>query len=131
MQLAANGEAGRAWLAELPRLIDELRDFWSIAEIGPAFEGGCVAYVAPAVRADGSRVVLKVSLPDDETGCEADALAVWDGNGVVRLLESDRRRGAVLLERLEPGTPLAEHPDRGTAIDIACGLLRRLWIQAR
>ena len=130
MQLAANGEAGRAWLAELPRLIDELRELWSIAEIGLAFDGGCVAYVAPVVRADGSQVVLKVSLADEETACEADALSVWNGNGAVRLLESDQRRGAMLLERLEPGTPLAAHPDRDAAIDIACSLLRRLWVPA-
>jgi len=130
MQLAANGEAGRAWLAELPRLIDELRQLWSIAEIGPAFEGGCVAYVAPVVLTDGSQVVLKVSLADEETECEPDALAVWNGNGAVRLLESDRRHGAMLLERLEPGTPLAAYPDRDAAIDIACSLLRRLWVSA-
>jgi streptomycin 6-kinase len=130
MQLAANGEAGRAWLTELPRLIDELRELWSIAEIGPAFEGGCVAYVAPVVRADGSRVVLKVCLADEETECEADGLAVWKGNGAVRLLESDQRRGAMLLERLEPGTPLAAHPDHDLAIAIACSLLRRLWVPA-
>jgi streptomycin 6-kinase len=130
MQLAANGEAGRAWLAELPRLIDELRELWSIAEIGSAFEGGCVGYVAPVVRADGSQVVLKVSLADVDTECEADALVVWNGNGAVRLLESDRRRGAMLLERLEPGTPLAAHPDGDAAIGIACSLLRRLWVSA-
>ena len=130
MQLAANGEAGRAWLAELPRLIDELRELWSIVEIGPAFEGGCVAYVAPVLCADGRQVVLKVNLADEETDCEADALAVWNGDGAVRLLESDPGRGAMLLERLEPGTPLAAYPDRDTAIDIACSLLRRLWVAA-
>jgi len=130
MQLAANGEAGRAWLADLPRLIDELRQLWSIVEMGPAFEGGCVAYVAPVIRRDGSRVVLKVSLADEETEREPDALVVWNGNGAVRLLESDRTRGAMLLERLEPGTPLAAHPDRDAAIDIACSVLRRLWVSA-
>ena len=128
MQLAANGEAGRAWLAELPRLIDELRELWSIAELGPAYQGGCVAYVAPAVLRDRSRAVLKLSLPDGETDCEADALAVWNGNGAVRILESDPGRGAMLLERLEPGTPLAALPDREAAIGIACSLLRRLWV---
>ena len=105
-------------------------ELWSIAEMGPAFEGGCVAYVAPVVRRDGGRVVLKVSLADEETEREPDALVVWNGNGAVRLLESDRTRGAMLLERLEPGTPLAAHPDRDAAIDIACSVLRRLWVSA-
>ena len=128
MQLAANGEAGRRWLADLPRLVDELREVWSIAELGPAYAGGCVAFVAPAVCANGSRAVLKVSLPDDETECEADALALWNGRGAVQLLDADRGRGAMLLERLEPGTPLAELGDRENAINIACSLLRRLWV---
>ncbi len=128
MQLAANGEAGRAWLAKLPHLVDELRELWPIVEIGPAFEGGSVGYVAPVVLRDRSRAVLKVNLPDGETDCEPDALAVWNGQGAVRLLRSDPRRGAMLLERLEPGVSLATLPDREAAIDIACSLLRRLWV---
>ncbi len=127
MQLAANGEAGRAWLADLPRLIDELQQVWSIREIGVAYQGGCVAYVAPVVLADGSRAALKINLVDEETECEADALAAWNGNGAARLLESDQARGAMLLERLEPGAALSEYPDRDEAIGIACSLLRRLW----
>ena len=130
MQVAANGDAGRAWLAALPRLVEELRERWSITEIGSAFEGGCVAYVAPVVLEHGARAVLKLCILDDETACEADALALWNGNGAVRLLESDRSRGAMLLERLEPGTSLAEYSDRDRAIRIACSLLRRLWIEA-
>lgn len=130
MQIAANGDVGRAWLAAVPCLIEELREQWSIAELGPAFEGGCVAYVAPAVLEHGARAVLKLCILDDETECEADALALWDGNGAVRLLESDRSRGAMLLERLEPGTSLAEYPDRARAIRIACSQLRRLRMPA-
>ena len=130
MQLAANGEAGRAWLSELPRLVDELCKLWSITRLGPPFEGGCVAYVAPAFRACEGPAVLKVSLPDRETEHEADALALWNGNGAVRLLASDPGRGAMLLERLDPGTTLAAHPDREEAIAIACSLLRRLQVPA-
>ena len=129
MQIAANGEAGRAWLAALPRLVEELREQWSITEIGSAYEGGCVAYVAPVALKHGASAVLKLCILDDETSGEADALALWNGNGAVRLLASDRSRGAMLLERLEPGTSLAQHPDRDAAVRIACSLLRRLWIQ--
>lgn len=128
MQLAANGEAGRAWLDRLPVLVEELCENWALGELGPAFEGGCVAFVAPAIRAVGSRVVLKLSLLDEETECEADALALWKGNGAVRLLDADRERGALLLERLEPGTSLETHGDRDAAIEIACSLARRLQV---
>ena len=40
---------------------------------------------------------------DDESAEEADALALWDGDGAVRLLRHDRARRALLLERALPG----------------------------
>src|SRR6266545_1966453 len=126
MNLAANGEAGRAWLEALPKVVQELRARWELT-IGSPFEGGCVGLVVPAERVDGNRVVLKVNFIDEETRHEADALALWDGDGAVRLLDSDPERGALLLERIEPGTFLGDHPDRDEAISIACRLLRRLW----
>ncbi len=110
MNLAAYGEAGRAWLEALPKVVQELRARWELT-IGPPFEGGCVGLVVPAERVDGNRVVLKVSFIDEETRHEADALALWDGDGAVLLLDSDPERGALLLERIEPGTFLGDHPD--------------------
>lgn len=44
--------------------------------------------------------MLKVSIVDEETRHEADALALWDGNGAVRLLDADRGRGATLCTEL-------------------------------
>ncbi|MGQ0670761.1 MAG: aminoglycoside phosphotransferase family protein, partial [Actinomycetota bacterium] len=78
--------------------------------MSPAFECGCVGFVAPVERADGTRAVLKISYLDDETRHEGDALAFWDGDGAVRLLDADPGIGALLLERLEPGTSLFDHP---------------------
>lgn len=126
MNISANGEAGRAWLESLPGIVEELRARWGLT-IGPAFEGGVVGFVAPAERPGGERAVLKVSFMDEETRHEADALEVWDGDGAVRLLDADPGLGALLLERLEPGTSLEDHLDRNEAFSIGCGLLRRLW----
>jgi streptomycin 6-kinase len=123
---SAGGEAGRAWLAAVPGIVGDLAARWELT-LGPPFEGGCVAWVAPAERADGTSVVLKVSFVDEETRHEADALALWDGQGAVRLLDAEPERGAMLLERLRPGTSLFDHPDLGEAVSIACGVLRRLW----
>jgi streptomycin 6-kinase len=126
MNIAAHGQAGRAWLDSLPTLLAQLKDRWHLT-VGPPYPGGAVAFVAPAERANGERAVVKVSFVEEETRDEADALAQWDGDGAVRLLDADRDFGALLLERLEPGTSLEEHPDRDEAISIACRLLRRLW----
>ena len=126
MNLSANGAAGRAWLGSLPGLVEEFTDRWSLT-IGPAFTGGAVGFVAPAERRGGERLVLKVSFVDDETQHEPEALRHWHGDGAVRLVDAEPARGVLLLERLEPGTPLGDHPDRAEAIGIACALLRRLW----
>jgi streptomycin 6-kinase len=130
MNLSANGAAGRTWLDSLPGLVDELTDRWSLT-IGPAFGGGAVGFVAPAERQVGERLVLKVNFVDDETRHESDALRHWDADGAVRLVDADPAMGALLLERLDPGTPLEAHPDRDTATGLACTLLRRLWSPVR
>lgn len=120
------GPAGHAWLAALPAILAETSEEWDL-RVGRPYEGGAVAFVAPAERSDKMRVVLKISIMEDETRTEPDALALWNGDGAVRLLEVDRHRGAMLLERLEPGTALKDHSDRDAAITIACELLSRLW----
>ena len=78
-----------AWLEKLPSAVAELERRWSL-RLGAPFEGGSCAWVAPAERADGTAAVLKVGLPHFEADHESDALRFWNGDGAVRLLESDR-----------------------------------------
>ncbi len=98
---------------------------WNL-QPGEPFTSGSIAWVAPVKRADGSAAVLKISVIDEETRHEADALAFWNGQGAVRLLDRDPSQGAMLLERLEPGEPLGALEDQEEALRIACRLLRRL-----
>lgn len=115
---------GAAWLERLPRLVAELADAWSL-RIGAVLEGGNVALVLDVERADGTAAVLKLNFPEPESEHEGDALAVWGGDGAVRLLAQDRPRSALLLERLEPATrALALDDDAATRA--AAGVLRRL-----
>jgi streptomycin 6-kinase len=73
--------------------------------------------------------VFKVSRHVGETRSEIAALRVWDGDGSARLLDAAADEGALLLERLMPGTLLVElaATDDDAATLIAAGLLRRLW----
>jgi hypothetical protein len=97
------GDAGREWLRRLPAIISACERQWDLT-IGSPF-GLTYNYVAPAVRADGLHLVLKLSFPQDrEFRTEAAALRLFDGRGMVQLLAADHERGAMLLERLEPGT---------------------------
>lgn len=64
-------------------------------------------FVAPVVLRSGAEAVLKVGVPDRESNMEARALRAFRGYGAVRLLYADTERGALLLERVYPGTTLA------------------------
>ena len=80
----------------------------------------------PATRADDSPVVLKIQFPHSECEYEGAALAHWDGDGAVRLLDHDEERHALLVERCTPGTHLSEI-DPDSALGTMIELLPRLW----
>lgn len=117
----------RAWLERLPDVIRELQDKWSLS-LGAPFNGNeaSCAWVAPAVRRDGTRAVLKLGMPHMEGEHEIQALRFWNGDPTVRLLEADDDLNAMLLERCEPGTALRHLPEPEQDVILA-GLLRRLW----
>ncbi len=126
-QASLHGEAGLAWLNRLPALTDELARRWSLRVEGP-FPNLSYNWVAPARREYGAPAVLKLSLPGDKGfEAEAAALAAFGGRGICRLLELDLDRGAMLLERLQPGAPLAEVGDDEEATLAAAGVMRKLW----
>jgi len=115
-----------AWLAGLPCIIRELERRWSLS-LDPAWNGETgAAWVAPVVRGDGTRAVLKLGMPHLEGTDEIAGLRFWDGEPTVRVLDADADLNALLLERCEPGTALRELPEPAQDMVIA-GLLRRLW----
>ena len=122
------GDAGRAWLNELPELVDECAGRWSIS-VGPTFPDASFSYVAPAIRADGTECVLKLAVPEPEVAAEREVLRYWNGAAAVRFLEADTALCALLLERLQPGTNLATlaMADDDEATKIAAALMHRLW----
>ena len=65
---ALYGEAGREWLARLPSLVADAAAQWSLTVFVP-FEPLSYNYVAPAVRSDGTDVVLKVAFPTPDFLC--------------------------------------------------------------
>ena len=121
-------EEGRAWLARLPGLLRDAAERWDL-ELGAPFRGGSAAWAGPVVRrTDGTECVLKVTLPHREARFEGEGLAVWHGEGAVRLLAQHAEDYALLVERCRPGTDL--HQDDAPAEDrlvVGATLLRRLW----
>ncbi len=122
---ATFGEAGAAWLARLPALLAEYADRWSLTVL-PPFAGLSYHYVAPVVRSDGSPAVLKLGVPHAELFRQVEALRLYDGRGMVRLLEADPAAGVLLLEHVRPGVDLSRLPDE-RALEIAAGVMRAFW----
>jgi streptomycin 6-kinase len=120
-----HGDAGVAWLEELPALLREFESAWgvSLQEPFPL----CYNYVAAGMLADGTEVVLKAGPPQRELRTETAALRLYDGRACVRLLEADPDRGLLLLERIRPGTPLFALEEGDAASGIAADLMRELW----
>ena len=121
-----HGEVGTLWLSGLPGLIRECERRWGLQVRGPA---GRLSYnyVALAERADGSRAVLKLGVPNPELKSEMAALRLFEGHGAVQLLDCDEEKGILLLEYVQPGTPLADLEDDEQATAIAAEVLLRLW----
>jgi streptomycin 6-kinase len=120
------GDAGVAWIDHLPDLLAECEQRWSLT-VGPPFVPLSYNYVASAIRADGTEVILKVGVPNPELRTEIAALHLYDGRGIARLLDADPDQGILLLERLQPGTPLANLDDDEEATHIAAQVMRQLW----
>ena len=117
---------GRAWLARLPRLLAECVERWSL-RVGEPFPNAYASLALPAELPDGGEAVLKLCYPHRESEHEGEALERWAGRGAVRLLDRDRERWALLVERCRPGTHLRElEPE--AALDVLAGLLPALWI---
>ncbi|MEO7002266.1 MAG: aminoglycoside phosphotransferase family protein [Ktedonobacterales bacterium] len=127
--IEVGGEEGRAWLDQLSDLLTELAGQWALS-LGPPVAHLTYNYVAPVTRADGAAAILKVAPPNNEFSCEVEALRLFDGQGMARLLAADLNQRAALIERLEPGTALMDvlaHGEDDRATRIAADVLRRLW----
>lgn len=126
--ITREGDAGRRWLADLPRLVASLCHQWQL-EIDGSVMHGYLGLAIPVQRAD-EPCILKVSWIDESNKEEALALAAWNGQGAVQLLASEPSLGALLLERLDHQRCLNDL-EISAAIAISGRLLRRLAIPTR
>ena len=119
------GEKGRAWLDRLPGILTACEERWNLAIDAPV---GNLSfnYVAPAMLADGTEVILKTGITD-EFSSQPQALRHFDGHGMVRLLAYDEYNAVMLLERLKPGTSLRAIEDDKIAMEAAADVMCKIW----
>lgn len=115
----------RAWLAQLPEIVDECVQRWALRIVRPLAADHSL--VLEVERDDRSPAVLKLVLPEPENKQEAEALRRWNGHQAVRVLLADPERGLLLLERVSPGRQLWTIDERD-ALGVAFALLPRLWV---
>lgn len=120
---AESALSGDAWLANLPRLIDDALTRWDLSVDGDPRHGPR-ALVLPVRRADGTPAALKVGWPHEESAHEHLALRAWNGQGAVRLLAANPASTTMLLAWLGPTDLHAQPIDE--AFTTIGELLRRL-----
>ena len=101
------GAEAAPWFDELPNLLRTLAERWEI-ELGPSIPRGSVSVVIRCRLRDGRRGVLKVSPDRARLANEAAGLESWATPHAPAVLALDARLGALLIEAIEPGTPLDE-----------------------
>jgi streptomycin 6-kinase len=85
-------------------------------------------YIEFTTTIAGEPVALKVGVPHPELYSEMEALALYAGRRAVRLLDADRELGALLLQRLQPGTVLWRLGDNARETRIAASIMAELHL---
>jgi streptomycin 6-kinase len=101
------------WLDELPGVLSALAQRWQV-EFGAPVPRGSMSVVLRCRMADGRGAVLKASPDRARLAYEAAALEGWQTVHTPAVLALDEQLGALLLEAIEPGTPLvvsSTYPD--------------------
>src|SRR5689334_7677050 len=101
------GSAIDSWLDELPPVLGDLAERWQI-DFESLIQRGSMSVVIRCRTAEGRPTVLKLSPERRRVQDEAAALARWRTAHVPAVLAVDERVGALLIEAVEPGTPLSD-----------------------
>jgi streptomycin 6-kinase len=107
------GSEVEAWFDQLPGALVALAERWKF-EFGEPIARGSVSVVFRCRMTDGRGAVLKASPDGSRLAHEAAALDGWRTTHTPAVLALDERLGGLLIEAIEPGTPLvvsSAYPD--------------------
>lgn len=121
------GDEGRAWLPRLPDILDRCREKWGL-RTGEMCPDMSINYIEFTHTSEGMPVALKVGVPHSEMFTEMEALRLYDGHCATRFLDADRELGAILMQRVQPGTMLWKLGDNARETRIAAEVMRDLSV---
>jgi streptomycin 6-kinase len=113
-----------AWLDELPPLLVALGERWAV-EYESLIQRGSMSVVVRCKDGAGRAAVLKVCPDLTRLANEAHALGWWRTTHVPAVFAVDEAVGALLIEAIEPGTPLvesAEYPETESVVKLVASL---------
>src|SRR5213592_4672939 len=99
------GHEVEIWFDALPGVLTALADRWQF-KLGSPIPRGSVSAVFRCRMADGRRAVLKASPDRARLAFEGAALDAWHTVHTPAVIALDEQLGALLIEAIEPGTPL-------------------------
>ena len=99
------GHEVEIWFDALPGVLTALADRWQF-KLGSPIPRGSVSAVFRCRMADGRRAVLKASPDRARLAFEGAALEAWHTVHTPAVIALDEQLGALLIEAIEPGTPL-------------------------
>jgi streptomycin 6-kinase len=98
-----------AWFDELPAVLSALAVRWQV-DFDSLIPRGSMSVVIRCRLTNGRPAVLKVSPDRTRLANEAAALNRWTTVHTPSVLAVDESAGALLIEAIEPGTPLVDSP---------------------
>jgi streptomycin 6-kinase len=101
------GQKGKDWISNLPNIIAILTKHWNLGHVTPV-DNMTFNYVAKATLGDNQPVILKISCDLQTILDERQALIQFNGNGSVKLIDTNDKYNALLLQQAVPGTTLKE-----------------------
>lgn len=124
------GEAGSAWVQELPSILSHCLERWDLSDCQP-IDDLSINLVCFAKSPTHGDVVLKIQGPHTERFTEMTALRLYEGRYACRCLACDHERAAMLLERILPGNDLRSVSARDEQLAIGTEMLCALPIPLR
>lgn len=103
--ISLHGDSGSQWLKNLPQFISHYENQWKF-KAGDCFSDAQFNVVLNAIKNDNMPIVFKCCVPNKEFVTEVNALKHYNGFGAAQLLKSDIDSGAMLIEKINPGTLL-------------------------
>ena len=119
-----HGYKGQKWLNELPSRICTIERRWQLKASTP-FNSLSYNYVAPVVTQNGNKAVLKLSFQGSALQQEAESLRFFNGHGATKLLKFSAKYGALLIERVLPGTNIKQI-NESEAVEAFVSIIKKL-----